>query len=136
MAVFSNTAMLVGNMGQKMEAGQLVDACTSSTPLTTLIVNDAAVSLSFLNFDDGAYRLLFPSNGSCLVSVQGGQSNAMQKLTVFLQQNYEGNCDITFDSQIRWSGKPPFIDSTAGSVTIVEILHDGSGNYYGRVIYE
>ena len=110
-----------GSLGQEMTGGQIVDRLSAGIPVENRIVNDPAITLMFRK--------------ACRISLGKGQESQLQRMTVILQQPCEGDCEVEFDASVRWHDKQPFIDTRAGSVTIVEFMSDGNGNYYGRLIY-
>ncbi|MBI0180221.1 hypothetical protein [Commensalibacter sp. W8163] len=122
-----------GSLGQEMTGGQIVDRLSAGIPVENRIVNDPAITLMFPKAGEISYRLLFRK--ACSISLGQGQKGQLQRMTVILQQPCEGDCEVEFDASVRWHGRQPFIDTRAGSVTIVEFMSDGIGNYYGRLIY-
>lgn len=122
-----------GSLGQEMTGGQIVDRLSAGIPVENRIVNDPAITLMFPKAGDISYRLLLQK--ACRISFGQGQKGQLQRMTIILQQTYEGNCEVEFDAYVRWQNRQPFIDTRAGSVTIVEFMYDGIGNYYGRLIY-
>lgn len=121
-----------GRTGKIMSGGQMVDAVTCGVPITTLVNPGNTQTLSFPQWGDIAYRIL--PTGNCSLSIQNGNTGELQKMTIIVQQPYDGNCEITLPDTINWSNKP-FIDSRIGSVSILEIIWDGAQNFYGRLIY-
>lgn len=121
-----------GRTGRNMSGGQMVDACSSGVPISTIVNPGASYTLKFAEWGDIGYRLVPEKN--CSLSLSGGNMNELQKITLIIQQPPTGNCEITLPSNINWTNKP-FIDSQIGSVSILEIMFDGGMNYYGRLIY-
>lgn len=121
-----------GRTGKIMSGGQIVDAVSNGIPIITNIVNSSETTLSFANWGDIAYRLLLNQNTT--ISVSGGNTSELQKMTIIIQQPMDGGCEVTLPQNINFD-KTVFIDSRIGSVSILEIIWDGSQNYYGRIIY-
>lgn len=105
-----------------------------STIYNEIITEDSNLKLSFLEEDDISYRLLIKHN--CKISFEGLQKNKLQRMTIILQQYSDGNHDIEFDSIIKWKDKQPFVDTRGSYITIVEIMFDGTSQFYGRLIYD
>lgn len=121
-----------GRTGKIMSGGQIVDAVSNGTPIITNIVNSSETTLSFANWGDIAYRLLLNQNTT--ISLSGGNTGELQKMTLVIQQPMNGGCEVTLPDTINFD-KAVFIDSRIGSVSILEIIWDGAQNYYGRIIY-
>lgn len=134
MSTFDMTQGLAkGSLGKAMTGGQMVDRLSAGTGIETRIVNGSPISLTFPETGDIGYRLLLQNAGS--ISLDPGNSGQLQRMTLILQQPYDGNSEVEFETAIYWQDKQPFIDTRAGSVTIIEILSDGSGSFYGRLMY-
>ena len=112
-----------GSLGQEMTGGQIVDRLSAGILVENRIVNDPAITLMFPKAGDISYRLLLQK--ACGISLGQGQKGQLQRMTIILQQPYEGNCEVEFDASVKWQNRQPFIDTRAGSVTLVEILFDG-----------
>ncbi|MBS1017260.1 hypothetical protein [Acetobacter persici] len=121
-----------GRTGKIMSGGQMVDACSSGVPITTIINPGSSYSLRFPNWGDIGYRILPNANFS--IELSGGNTGELQKITIIIQQPITGNCEAVWPENIQWDEKP-FVDSRIGYVSIFEIIWDGLGNYYGRMIY-
>ena len=122
-----------GSLGQEMTGGQIVDRLSAGIPIENRIVNDPAITLMFPKAGEISYRLLLQK--ACGISLGQGQKGQLQRMTIILQQPYEGNCEVEFDASIKWQNRQPFIDTRAGSVTVVELLSDGTSQFYGKLIY-
>ena len=122
-----------GSLGQEMTGGQIVDRLSAGILVENRIVNDPAITLMFPKAGDISYRLLLQK--ACGISLGQGQKGQLQRMTIILQQPYEGNCEVEFDASVKWQNRQPFIDTRAGSVTIVELMYDGTSQFYGRLIY-
>lgn len=122
-----------GSLGQEMTGGQIVDRLSAGIPIENRIVNDPAITLMFPKAGEINYRLLLQK--ACGISLGQGQKGQLQRMTIILQQPYEGNCEVEFDASIKWQNRQPFIDTRAGSVTVVELLSDGTSQFYGKLIY-
>ena len=122
-----------GSLGQEMTGGQIVDRLSAGIPIENRIVNDPAITLMFPKAGEISYRLLLQK--ACGISLGQGQKGQLQRMTIILQQPYEGNCEVEFDASVKWQNRQPFIDTRAGSVTIVELMYDGTSQFYGRLIY-
>ena len=122
-----------GSLGSEITGGQIADRLDNIVIIENRIINDSSFLLGFPKSGDIAYRLLV--NKSCNLSIEPGRQGLLQRMTIILQQSSDGNCDVDFGTSVNWQGRQPFIDTRAGSVTIVEILFDGMDNYYGRLIY-
>lgn len=121
-----------GRTGKIMSGGQIVDAVSSGIPIITKIINSSETTLSFANWGDIGYRLLLNQNTT--ISLSGGNTGELQKMTLVIQQPMDGGCEVTLPDNLNFN-QSVFIDSRIGSVSILEILFDGSQNYYGRIIY-
>ena len=122
-----------GSLGQEMTGGQIVDRLSAGILVENRIVNDPAITLMFPKAGEISYRLLLQK--ACGISLGQGQKGQLQRMTIILQQPYEGNCEVEFDASVKWQNRQPFIDTRAGSVTIVELMYDGTSQFYGRLIY-
>ena len=122
-----------GSLGQEMTGGQIVDRLSAGILVENKIVNDPAITLMFPKAGEISYRLLLQK--ACRISLGQGQKGQLQRMTIILQQPYEGNCEVEFDASVKWQNRQPFIDTRAGSVTLVEILFDGMSQFYGKLIY-
>lgn len=128
-----STGMAKGAGGNTLSGSQIVDSITSGTPILTHLNVGAAFELNFANYGDIGHRLLL--NEDCSLSLKGGNTGELQTLYLFIQQPYEGNCEITWPSNIIWAKAPVFVDSRIGSVCCVKIVWDGATTYYGGLIF-
>jgi len=91
------------------------------------------IVLDYPDQGDIAYHVQVRSK--CVISLANQQTSQMQRMTIMLQQSGDGNCEVEFGTPIHWQDRQPFIDTRASMMTIVEIMFDGTSQFYGRLIY-
>lgn len=128
-----SAGVAVGARTKTLSGGQLVDAAISGTPILIKVNPGATCSLSFAEYGDVGIRIL--PDQDCVLSLSGGNIAELQIMRVLIQQPYDGNCQVTWPSNVIWPDGAPFVDSRMGAVCCVEIMWDGASLYYGRRIF-
>lgn len=122
-----------GGRGNTLSGGQIVDAITSGAPMTTIVNPGAAYVLSYAAAGDNGYRIM--PDMACSLTLSDGQKGQIQIMRVLIIQPPDGNCVVTWPSNIIWPDGTPFVDSRSGAVMCAEIMFDGDDRYYGRRIF-
>lgn len=126
-------AIITDPSGNVMTLRQMAAAIRAGTPVTCIPDPGAECTLQFPSWGDCAYRIV-PRQG-CQFRIAGGENGQLQKMRVMLIQPPGGNCEMTWPDEMIWPSGSPFVDTRSGSVTCVEIFTDGSGTYYGGLIF-
>lgn len=112
------------------QVARLNDAVESAIPVKAVLSPGAAYTAAFPAYGSACYRIVLDQD--LTLAISGGTQGQYQELIIVVHQPVSGNCNMVLPSNVTWLGKPPFIDSRIGAVSIFKVItFDGGQTYLG-----